>query len=123
MTSDAKLSSADVLKIYREKDVIEKNFEQFKNRLDFKRMRTHWNSTTEGKMFVGFIALILRTYMLRKIKNDQNTKRMTFDKALIELKKLKVLTLTDSSEVLLPLTKMQKTILSALSVSAEALVV
>jgi transposase len=121
LASDAKLSSADVLKIYREKDVIEKNFDQFKNRLDFKRMRTHWNRTTEGKMFVGFIALILRAYMLRMIKNDPKTKRITFDKMLLELKKLRVLTLTDLSEVLMPLTKMQKTILSALAVSADAL--
>gem|GEM_PF-6300065 len=25
--------------------------------LDFKRMRTHWNKTTKGKMFVGFVSV------------------------------------------------------------------
>jgi len=115
------LSSAEVLKIYRERDVIEKNFDQFKNRLDFKRMRTHWNKTTKGKMFVGFLALVLRAYMLRKMKNDQQTKRLTFDKALIELRKIKMLTMADMSEVLMPLTKLQKTIFSILNVPVEVL--
>jgi transposase len=120
LASNPNLSSNDVLKIYREKDVIEKNFDQFKNRLDFRRMRTHWNSTTEGKLFVGFIALILRAYLLRKIKDGTNTKRLIFDKVLIELRKIKMLTLTDSSEILMPLTKFQKIILAALGVSVDA---
>jgi len=115
------LSCGEVLKIYRDRDVIEKSFEQFKNRLDFKRMRTHWNKTTEGKMFVGFLALILRSYMLRVIKGDPQTKHLTFDKVLIELKKIKSVTLSDLSEMLIPLTKLQKTILSTLSVAVEKL--
>ena len=121
LSSKPGLSSGEVLKIYRERDVIEKNFEQFKNRLDFKRMRTHWNKTTEGKMFVGFIALILRSYMLRMIKRDTQIKHLTFNKVLIELRKIKMVTLTDLSEILTPLTKLQRTILSILGVPTEAL--
>jgi transposase len=101
--------------------VIEKSFEQFKNRLDFKRMRTHWNKTTEGKMFIGFLALILRSYMFRVMKGDPQTKHLTFDKVLSELRKIKSVTLSDLSEMLIPLTKLQKTILSTLSVAVEKL--
>ena len=115
------LNCGDVLKIHRDRDVIEKSFEQFKNRLDFKRMRTHWNKTTEVKMFVGFLALILRSYMLRVIKSDSQTKHLSFDKALIELRKIKSVTLSDLSEILIPLTKLQKTILSTLSVAVDNL--
>jgi transposase len=121
LSSKPDLGSDEVLKIYRGRDVIEKNFEQFKNRLDFKRMRTHWSKTTEGKMFVGFIALILRSCMLRRLKSDSQTKHLTFEKVLIELRKIKSVTMSDASEVLIPLTKLQKTILSALDVPTELL--
>jgi transposase len=121
LSSKPDLSSSEVLKIYRDRDVIEKSFEQFKNRLDFRRMRTHWNKTTEGKMFVGFLALILRSYMLRVMKDAPQTKHLTFDKVLIELRKIKSVTLSDLSEILIPLTKLQKTILSTLSIAVEKL--
>jgi transposase len=121
LSSRAELTSREVLKIYRDRDIIEKNFEQFKNRLDFKRMRTHWNKTTEGKMFVGFLALILRSYMRKIMKTDPRTKSLTFEKILIELRKIKSVTMTDMSEMLIPLTKLQKTILSVLGIPIEPL--
>jgi len=121
LSSKTELSSRDVLNIYRARDIVEKNFEQLKNRLDFKRMRTHWNKTTQGKMFVGFLSLILRSVMLRKIKENVQTKHLTFEKILIELKKIKAVSLTDMSEILLPLTKLQKTVLSVLDVSIDGL--
>ena len=122
LSNKPELTSAEVLKIYRNRDVIEKNFDQFKNRMDFKRMRTHWIKTMEGKMFIGFLALILRSYMRRMVKNDTQTKHLTFEKILIELRKIKLVTLSDLSEVLIPMTKLQKTILSILGVPLEALV-
>ena len=121
ISNNPNLTSGEVLKVYRDRDVIEKNFEEFKNRLDFRRMRTHWNKTTEGKMFVGFMALILRTYMRRMMQNTSQTKNLTFEKILIELKKIRSVMLADMSVVLIPLTKLQKTILTALGVSIEAL--
>ena len=121
LSSEADLGSEEVLRIYRDRNTIEKSFEQFKNRLDFKRMHTHWNKTTEGKLFIGFLALILRSYMQRILKGDPKTKHLTFEKVLIELRKIKSVTLADMSEVLMPLTKLQKTILSTLDVPVEAL--
>jgi transposase len=121
LSSKPDLSCGEVLKIYRERDIIEKAFEQFKNGLDFRRMRTHWNKTTAGKMFIGFLALILRSYIRRIMKNDPKTKHMTFEKLLIELRKIKSVTMADLSEVFIPLTKLQKTILSILNVPSEML--
>ena len=121
LSSKPGLSSSEVLKIYRDRDIVEKNFDQFKNHLDFKRMRTHWTKTTEGKVFVGFLALILRSYMWRILKADSKTKNLTFEKILIELRKIKIVTLSDMSESLIPLTKLQKTILSTLGVSLNIL--
>jgi len=120
LSSKPGLSSSEVLKIYRDRDAVEKNFEQFENRLDFKRIRTHWTKTTEGKMFVGFLALILRSYMGRILKIDSLTKKLTFEKILIEVRKIKIVTLSDMSEVLVPLTKLQKGILSILGVTLDS---
>jgi len=72
-------------------------------------------------MFVGFLALILRSEMLRRVKQSDLTKRFTFDKILLELKKIKSVTFSDSSKALIPLTKVQKNILSVLDTSTEML--
>jgi transposase len=121
LSNKPELSSKEILNIYRTRDVIEKSFDQLKNRLDFKRTRTHWDKTTQGKMFVGFLSLILRSYMFWKVKENTQTKHLTFEKILIELRKIKSVMLTDLSEVLIPLTKLQKTILSVLDVSNDGL--
>jgi transposase len=122
LSNDLNLSSHDKLSVYRGKDVIEKNFDQLKNNLDFKRLRTHTNKTTEGKIFVGFLALILRSHLLKKIKNNVQTKHLTLDKTLRELRKIKYVTFDDSSRMLIPLTKLQRTILEALDISHEKMV-
>jgi transposase len=121
LNNDECLSSEDVLRLYRGRDAIEKNFDQLKNGLDFRRLRTHVNQTTDGKMFVGFLALILRSYLLRKLKDDQKTKHLTLEKVLLELRKIKVVTFEDLSRVLIPLTKIQKTILDVLGLSVNEL--
>jgi len=121
LSSKADLCSAEVLRIYREKDALEKNFDSFKNELDFRRMRTHYTRTMEGKMFVGFLALILRSYMQRIVKKDPLTKRLSIDKILIELRKIRSVTHSDLSKSLIPLTKQQRTILSVLDVPLQSL--
>ena len=114
------LGSSDALKIYRKKGIIEKNFDQLNNRLDLKHMRTPWN-ILEGKLFIGFLALILRSDLQHKIKSNDHTKDLTFGKVLIELRKIKSVILADQSEALIPLTEMQETILAALDVSVGQL--
>jgi len=121
LSSDVGLSSEEVIRAYRERDVIEKNFDQLKNGLDFKRLRTHTGKATDGKVFIGFLALILRSWMLRKIRDSRETGKMTFEKVLLELRKIKVVTMADNTKALTPLTKTQKVILSALGIDPAEL--
>jgi transposase len=116
LSTDLSLTSQAVLRIYRGRNVIEKNFDQLKNELDFRRLRTHLGRTTEGKVFVGFLALILRSRMLKKLKGDQETKSLTFEKVLRELRKIKLLTMPDNKKIIMPATKAQKKILAVLGV-------
>ena len=119
LSNDPNLTSGELLGIYRGKDVIEKSFDQFKNGLDFKRLRTHFNDTTEGKVFVGFIALILRSYLLSRIKDNPDTKQLTLEKVLLECRKIRAVSLNNLSRMLMPLTKIQRTILEAIGVSSS----
>jgi len=122
ISTDATLTSEEVISIYRGRDAIEKNFDQLKNDLDFKRLHTHMNKTTEGKVFVGFLALILRSWMLRKIKEHHDTKKLTFEKVLLELKKIKAVTSPGVGRQMTILTKTQKFILAVLGVDPQEMV-
>ncbi|RIY34620.1 hypothetical protein CKF58_08015, partial [Psittacicella hinzii] len=59
ITNDLELTSSQVLDVYRGKDLIEKAFRDIKSNLDSRRLRTQKSETTDGKLFVMFISLIL----------------------------------------------------------------
>jgi transposase len=122
LSTNPDLNSKEVLDMYRDKDGIEKHFDQFKNGLEFNRFKTHSQSTTEGKLFVGFLALILRTHILRTIKNDKQTKDFTFEKVMIELRKIKSVLMSNGKEIIKPLTSTQKKILAVLKVDIDSLI-
>lgn len=120
LTSDLRLTPIEVLEIYRNKDVIEKNFDDLKNELDYSRLRTHINKTTDGKIFVAFIALILRSYIsknLPKLKNELKKQNLTVQEILLELEKIKTATLSNNKTIMMALTNNQKKILKAYEIS------
>jgi len=101
--------------------MVEKGFCAFKCGLDFRRVRVHWNRTLEGKVFVGFLALVLCSYMQRVLRASVEIKHLSFDKVLLELEKIRVVTLADQTQAVTPLTKLQRTILEALKVPLDTL--
>jgi transposase len=121
VTSDISLTSEELLHIYKGRDGIEKHFDELKNELDFSRLHTHIDKTMEGKMFVAFIALILRSYLEMKIFANEETKKWTIKKVLLELEKIKLLTFSGTSKMFMPLTRKQKQILEALGITLELL--
>lgn len=56
--------------------------------MNYRRMRTHYTKITEGKLFVAFIGLILRSVLLQAIKGNDSTKRLTVKKLICELEKI-----------------------------------
>lgn len=124
MTTDLVLSPKEVLAIYRNKDVIEKCFDNLKNELDFSRLRTHEDKTTEGKIFVGFISLILRMYLSNKLNinsKDQKKINITTTEVLLEMEKIKITSLSNEKTLMMQLTKLQKDILACVGTSADEL--
>lgn len=74
---------------YRQKDAVEKGFDDLKNDLDMKRLRIHSNAAMEGRIFIQFVSLILTTY-LRGIMEKQGWVRShNLQEIFSEMKSLK----------------------------------
>ncbi len=113
--------SEEILDIYRRKDVIEKNFDDLKNHIDMKRMRTHVSETTEGKIFVSFISLIALSYMGNMTSSIMKEESMSKDSIIMELEKVKTVETQAGKRLINPLTKTVKSILKPFGLDEESL--
>lgn len=105
----------DILKIYRNKDSIEKVFDNLKNYLDTDRLRVHKDSSLSGKMFITFLSLILKAQIDEKINNEKVTTKMV----LKEVDKIKLQVLMNDNSYIAPLTKKQKEIFSKFNITED----
>lgn len=121
LETDFRSTSEEILAIYRRRDVVEKSFDELKNGLDMNRLHVQSDSTVDGKMFVAFFSLILRSYMQNRLKGYQAEHDLPFAAILKELRKLKFVCTVDGRKLLTPLTKKQRDILSACNVSPDDL--
>ncbi len=108
-----------ILNIYRTKDVVEKSFDNIKNELDLEKLRIHSDKAMEGRILIGFIALIITSY-IRKIMEDKNLySSYSLNKLYSELKKLRLIEFKNGKQVLTELTN-HKTIFKAFNLKAPA---
>ena len=75
MLSSRKMEAFDVLRIYRNKDEVEKSFDNLKNQLDMKRLRIHSSGRMASRFFIQFIALILHSQIQRIAREQGLSKR------------------------------------------------
>ena len=101
--------------IYRTKDVVEKGFEKYKNILGLDRLRVHCDERVRNKMLIAFIALILLSRVHRVMKEKNLYKKMTINRLLLQLSKLKTVTIK-GTKIIRPVTKAQKEIFSHFSI-------
>ena len=106
------------LKIYRDKDVVEKCFDDLKNQLDMKRLRMHSSATVDGRLFVQFIALIYMSALRKEMRKSGLVKRYTVRELLREMGTLtKVKYSGKYGHILTEVTKPQREILQALNIA------
>ena len=123
VTSD-KMTAAEALDLYYSRDASEKLFRGDKSYLGNKSERTHYNESTEAKIFVEFVALIVRNRIYTKLKEelnriDENPNYMTVPAALRELEKIEMIRGRDRIYRLdHAVTRTQKTILNAFGMDA-----
>lgn len=122
MTTDLKKTSEEVLDIYRKKDIIEKCFDDLKNEIDIKRLRVHSDAAADGKMFIAFIGLILKTFIHNTLREYIDTNRpMSMLQIFDELRMIKTVKTKDGMLLRNPLTKKQRTILERFDITEEVL--
>lgn len=110
------VDAKQALIIYRQKDVVEKGFWRLKTQLDLGRLRVHRDDSMQNKLFIGFIALILMSYLHTVMSDKALYKKMTIKKMMMTLSKLRIQNI-NGSRILFPLTKEQKMIYNAFSVN------
>ncbi len=103
---------------YRNRDKIEKDIDSLKNQIDGKRLRAHNKYTSNGRLFVKFIASIQHSKIMNIIKNDEKLKKYSLCEIMSELKKLKRNYFDENNTFLSELTKKQKLIFKAFNVDS-----
>jgi len=105
-------NAAEAIKIYRAKDVVEKGFYRLKNSLELGRLRVHSEEAMQNKLFVGFIALIIMSYIHCVMLDNGLYNKMTMKKLILIMEKSRVIYIK-GDRIVMPLTKEQKDILKA----------
>ena len=105
------------LQVYRDKDVVEKCFDDLKNQLDMKRLRMHSSATVNGRLFVQFIALIYMSALRKEMRISGLIKRYTVRELLREMETLtKVKYSGKYGHIFTEVTKPQREILQGLNI-------
>lgn len=113
------MNAREALEIYRDRDAVEKVFRMEKTYLGNDVFRVHTDEHLESKIFISFIALIIRNEIYKSLKPlyIKNRKEYTVPKVLRDYEKLGVIRLSDQRyHVRYRLTNRQKTILKELGI-------
>lgn len=105
------------LQVYRDKDVVEKCFDDLKNQLDMKRLRMHSSVAVEGRLFIQFIALVLMSALRRDLRDSNLIEKYTVRELLQEMDTLTRVKYSGKYRpILTEVTKPQRQILEALKI-------
>ena len=107
----------EALQIYRDKDIVEKCFDDLKNQLDMKRLRMHTSATVDGRLFIQFIALIYISALRREMRKSKLIERYTVRELLQEMETFtKVQYSGKYGHIFTEVTKPQREILKSLNI-------
>ena len=104
------------LKLYRNKDVVEKAFCNLKQRLDMKRCKVSSDESLEGKLFVQFVALSFITRIHLVMSKNGLYKNYTISSLLDELDVIEIYRFKNRNPHFSEITKKQADIYAAFSV-------
>ena len=106
------------MRSYRQKDAIEKGFDDLKNDLDMKRLRIHSNTTMEGRIFIQFVSLVLTTYLKNIMEKHGLVRNHNLQEIFSEMKSLKEVSIERKRKKLVTTpTKFQREIMEVYQVT------
>ena len=89
---------------------VEKAFDNLKNDLDLKRLRVHSEDAMKGRLFIGFIALILQSHIHKVMKETDLVKKYTVEELVGELEKISLIEFTSGKKIMTEISKKQRLI-------------
>jgi transposase len=104
-----------VLSLYRERDEVEKRFDDLKNELEVMPLRVQKIETLRGLLFIFFISLILRAILLRKARDAELLEKRSIEEIIMELAKLRAVKVGNKWK-LTEISKKQRTILEKMKI-------
>ena len=118
-----KMTAAQALELYKSRDASEKLFRGDKSYLENKSFRVHTSESVHAKIFIEFVALIIRSrfYTCLKEQMQKNGKKnyMTVPAAIRELEKIELIRQSDREYRMdYAVTATQKEILKAFNMTA-----
>lgn len=125
IVTSAKMTAEEALVLYKSRDASEKTFRGDKSYLGANCERVYSNESVDTKIFIGFVATIIRSRIYTLLKDemarlDKKPNFMTVPAAVKELEKIEMLRGADSEYILdYAVTATQKTILKAFDMTAE----
>ncbi len=108
MLSTRSMKAQELLLLYRNKDCVEKSFDNIKNELSANRLRVHSRESMEGRLFISFISLILYSRIHNIMREKDLIKKYTIEEVMFEMKKLKIIELENGRQMLTEISKTQK---------------
>jgi transposase len=106
----------EVLSLYRQREIVEKEFDNLKNELDVMPMRVSKVSTLKGLLFIFFISLIIRSLLLQKARNAELLGKNSIEDILLDLGKLRAVKIGGAWK-LTEITKRERTVLEKIGVA------
>ena len=123
--TSAEMSAKEALDLYKSRDASEKLFKADKSFLGNRSLRVYTGESLEGKMLIGFVALIIRNRMYTKLKDAEEAllekpNYMNVPASIRELEKIEMIRQADGVYRLgHAVTATQKTILKAFGIGAN----
>ncbi len=116
VVSDSFSDEYKVIDYYRRKDVVEKGRDCYKNRIGLNRVRVHDDSRLTPCHFIGFVALVLRMWVHKRMDKGDLYKNYSMKKMFSTIDAQSVHIMPDGKRILSPLSSKERLIYKALEV-------
>jgi len=116
LTNQQEMDKIEILNYYRQRDSVEKVFDNVKNELNGDRLKVHSQCNTNGRLFIKFLALIIYSEISKTMKEHKLFEKYSLKELLLELKKLKITLINANTSILSEITKKQKIIFEAFGI-------
>ena len=90
LNSDSKAEALDTLYANRERDSVEKLFDILKNSTPNRRLHVASDTNAQGKLFIGFVAVILHVLLENRLRKYDLLNSVTVNQAFDFLRKIRI---------------------------------